>query len=135
VEVQFDRICRDNGIEHLLTRPATPTTTGKIERFHRTLRLEFDTRQVFRTLKLAQSALDEWVAYYNTTRPHQSLGDAIPANRFQRDAEPNREPRPTQVALAVCLVAVGIEGALNAASTTSALTTVMVAERSSEGSP
>jgi transposase InsO family protein len=43
VEVLFDRICRENGIEHLLPRPATPTTTGKIERFHRTLRLEFDT--------------------------------------------------------------------------------------------
>lgn len=95
VEVLFDRICRDNGIEHLLTRPATPTTTGKIERFHRTLRLEFDTRQVFRSLKLAQQALDEWVAYYNTARPHQSLGDATPASRFQLIAAPNREPRPT----------------------------------------
>jgi transposase InsO family protein len=96
VEVLFDRICRDNGIEHLLTRPATPTTTGKIERFHRTLRLEFDTRQVFRTLKLAQLALDEWVAYYNTDRPHQSLSDATPASRFQLVAEPSREPRPIQ---------------------------------------
>ena len=39
VEVLFDRICRENGVEHLLTRPRTPTTTGKIERFHRTLRV------------------------------------------------------------------------------------------------
>jgi hypothetical protein len=31
-----------------------PTTTGKIERFHRTLRIEFDTRQVFTNLKTAQ---------------------------------------------------------------------------------
>jgi transposase InsO family protein len=38
VEVLFDRICRENGIEHLLTAPRSPTTTGKIERFHRTLR-------------------------------------------------------------------------------------------------
>jgi transposase InsO family protein len=45
VEVLFDWFCRENGIEHLLTRPAAPTTTGKIERFHRTMRLEFDTRQ------------------------------------------------------------------------------------------
>ena len=35
VEVLFDRICRENGIEHLLTQPRSPTTTGKIERFHR----------------------------------------------------------------------------------------------------
>jgi len=34
-EVLFDKICRENGIEHLLTAPRSPTTTGKIERFHR----------------------------------------------------------------------------------------------------
>jgi transposase InsO family protein len=45
VEVLFDRICRENGIDHLLTQPRSPTTTGKIERFHRTLRAEFDTRR------------------------------------------------------------------------------------------
>ena len=45
VEVLFDAICRENGIEHLLTLPRSPTTTGKIERFHRTLRAEFDTRR------------------------------------------------------------------------------------------
>ena len=33
-EVLFDRICRDNGIVHRLTQPRSPTTTGKIERFH-----------------------------------------------------------------------------------------------------
>ena len=36
----FDRICRENGIVHRLTQPATPTTTGKVERFHQTLRRE-----------------------------------------------------------------------------------------------
>jgi transposase InsO family protein len=40
-EVLFDKICRENGITHRLTAPASPTTTGKIERFHRTLREEF----------------------------------------------------------------------------------------------
>ena len=94
VEVLFDRICREHGIEHLLTRPASPTTTGKIERFHRTLRLEFNTRQVFKTLKQAQQALDEWVVYYNSARPHQSLGDATPASRFQATSESLRGPRP-----------------------------------------
>src|SRR3954452_8376673 len=82
VEVLFDRICRENGVEHLLTQPRSPTTTGKVERFHRTLRTEFDTTQVFRTLTTAQAALDEWVSYYNTQRPHYSLGDATPDSRF-----------------------------------------------------
>ena len=97
VEVLFDRICRENGVDHLLTEPRSPTTTGKIERFHRTLRIEFDTRQVFRNLKTAQEALNEWVAYYNTQRPHQSLGDATPESRFRAgDGKVNRQltPRP-----------------------------------------
>jgi transposase InsO family protein len=82
VEVLFDRICRENGIEHLLTQPRSPTTTGKIERFHRTLRTEFDTTQVFRTINIAQQALDEWVADYNTSREHSSIGDVTPVTRF-----------------------------------------------------
>jgi hypothetical protein len=94
VEVLFDRICRENGVEHLLTRPASPTTTGKIERFHRTMRIEFNTRQVFRSLRIAQQAMDEWVAYYNTARPHQSLGDATPESRFRLTGQV-RGPRPT----------------------------------------
>jgi transposase InsO family protein len=83
VEVLFDRICRENGVDHILTEPRSPTTTGKIERFHKTLRVEFDTRQVFRNLKTAQEALDEWVTYYNTQRPHQALGDLTPESRFR----------------------------------------------------
>ncbi len=95
MEVLFDRICREDGVEHLLTQPRSPTTTGKIERFHRTMRLEFDTRRVFKTLKLAQAALDEWVVYYNSERPHQSLGDATPASRFQATDGLVRGPRPS----------------------------------------
>ena len=34
--VLFDRICHENGIRHLLTAPRSPTTTGKVERFHKT---------------------------------------------------------------------------------------------------
>jgi transposase InsO family protein len=81
-EVLFDKICRDNGIVHRLTAPASPTTTGKIERFHRTLRTEFLGGQIFSTQRVAQKELNAWVADYNTIRPHQSLGMATPAERF-----------------------------------------------------
>jgi transposase InsO family protein len=99
-EVLFDRICRENGIEHLLTAPRSPTTTGKIERFHRTLRAEFDTRRVFTSLKAAQQALDAWVVEYNTTRPHQSLGQQTPAERFYARADTAGEPAPRPIELA-----------------------------------
>lgn len=82
VEVLFDAICRRNGIEHLLTKPRSPTTTGKIERFHRSLRAEFLTGTVFDSLPDAQARLDAWVAAYNTDRPHQALDMATPAERY-----------------------------------------------------
>jgi transposase InsO family protein len=98
VEVLFDRICRENGIEHLLTAPRSPTTTGKIERFHRTLRAEFDTSRVFASLRAAQAALDEWVAYYNTERPHQALDGATPAERFHpADTPVDPSARPVEL--------------------------------------
>jgi len=81
-EVLFDRICRENGIDHLLTAPRRPTTTGKIERFHRTLRQEFLTGRTFDDLGSAQAELDGWVQSYNTERPHSALDMATPASRF-----------------------------------------------------
>jgi hypothetical protein len=85
-EVLFDRICRDNGIRHRLTQPRTPTTTGKIERFHGSLRRELLNDAVpFADLAAAQAAIDGWVSEYNTIRPHQALGMATPADRFSTD--------------------------------------------------
>jgi transposase InsO family protein len=82
--VMFDRICTDNGIRHLLTAPYSPTTTGKVERLHKTMRAEFFTRadRLFKAPAELQDALDAWVAEYNTARPHQSCGGRPPIERF-----------------------------------------------------
>jgi transposase InsO family protein len=85
-EVLFDKICRKNGITHRLTAPASPTTTGKIERFHGTLRRELlNDHSCFPSVAAAQAAIDAWVTEYNTGRPHQSLdgrSPVTPAERF-----------------------------------------------------
>ncbi|MDQ0775585.1 transposase InsO family protein [Streptomyces aurantiacus] len=82
-ETMFDRICRENGIIHRLTKPQSPTTTGKIERFHQTLRRELlDDSAPFTDLAAAQAAVDVWLEDYNRMRPHQSLDMAVPASRF-----------------------------------------------------
>ncbi len=82
-EVLFDRICRENGIAHRLTQPASPTTTGKVERFHQTLRRELlDDCGAFVSIEDAQAALDVWVDEYNSMRPHQALDMQSPADRF-----------------------------------------------------
>ena len=91
-EVLFDRICRENGITHRLTQPRSPTTTGKIERFHRTLRTEFRTDRTFKDLATAQAELDEWVTDYNKNRPHQAIGMVPPAQRFGQQASATVTP-------------------------------------------
>ena len=81
-EVLFDRICRENGVKHLLTAPSSPTTTGKVERFHKTIRREFLEGRTFASLEAAQAELDTWIAWYNTERPHQGIGMVPPDWRF-----------------------------------------------------
>ncbi|OBA94583.1 transposase, partial [Mycobacteriaceae bacterium 1482268.1] len=101
VEVLFDAICREHGIEHLLTQPRSPTTTGKIERFHRSLRAEFlSNRAPFPNLQVAQQALDEWVEDYNTSRPHQALKMDTPAQRFHAMTPPS--PPSNSATAATC---------------------------------
>jgi transposase InsO family protein len=84
-EVLFDRICAENGIRHLLTAPRSPTTTGKVERWHKTMRAEFlrDHDRRHATVEELQAAFDAWVGHYNTERPHQALGMRPPLERFQ----------------------------------------------------
>lgn len=82
-EVLFERICRENGIVARNTKPRSPTTTGKVERFHQTLQRELlDHVQVWPDLATAQAAIDAFRHEYNTNRPHQSLNMAFPADRF-----------------------------------------------------
>jgi Integrase core domain len=93
-EVLFDRICREHGITHRLTGIRCPTTTGKIERFHKTLRAELLTGRRFDSLTDAQQVLDAWVDDYNTQRPHQAIAMAVPARRFQPTAAAAPIPIP-----------------------------------------
>ncbi len=82
-EVLFGRICRENAIVHRLTQPRSPTTTGKIERFHQSLRRELlDDHPPFESVQAVQAAVDSWVTHYNCDRPHQGIDDAYPATRF-----------------------------------------------------
>jgi transposase InsO family protein len=82
-EVLFDRICRENGIRHLLTALRSPTTTGKVERFHKTLKKELLADRRFGSVEEAQKVIDSWVEDYNTERPHQGIGMVPPVRRFE----------------------------------------------------
>ncbi|MGP4009906.1 integrase core domain-containing protein [Streptomyces sp. 4N124] len=97
-EVLFERVCRENGITARRTKPRSPTTTGKIERFHRPLREEFlDQVAPFASQEAAQQAIDEWVAAYNHQRPHQSLDMAVPASSFRPNGPARTGPTPPPI--------------------------------------
>jgi len=85
--VLFDRLCHENGIRHLLTAPRSPTTTGKVERFHKTVRAELLAGRVFASIEEAQAELDAWVEHYNAERPHQGIGMTPPLRRFELAAQ------------------------------------------------
>ena len=71
------------GIRQLLIEPYSPTTTGKVERWHQTLQTPFlNDAGPFATITAAQAAVDAWHQEYNTNRPHQPLDMAAPAERF-----------------------------------------------------
>jgi len=82
--VLFERLCRERGITQRFTGVRSPTATGKIERFHKTVRAELLAGRVFADVAEAQAAVDAWVVEYNTRRPHQALGMRTPAERFGR---------------------------------------------------
>jgi transposase InsO family protein len=83
-EVLFERICRRNGIRQRLTKPFSPTTIGKVERWHQTLQTDFlNDAGPFESIEAAQAAVDAWRHEYNHDRPHQSLDMATPASRFR----------------------------------------------------
>jgi hypothetical protein len=88
-EVLFERVCREHGITAKLTRPYSPTTTGKVERWHQTLRRELlDVAGPFADLPSAQAAITAWVHTYNHARPHQALDMATPASLFRPGTQP-----------------------------------------------
>ena len=80
------------GSSHILTAPRSPTTTGKVERWHKTLRREFLDGQGLRLDRATpRPSSMRWVQHYNHERPHQSIGRVPPIERFQL-AEPRDKP-------------------------------------------
>jgi hypothetical protein len=80
------------GVEVWHSRPYHPQSRGKNERFHRTLKDEVFELRRFRDLADVQHAFDRWREVYNFERPHEALGQDVPASRYRpsRRAMPER---------------------------------------------
>jgi transposase InsO family protein len=82
------------GVELCHGRPCHPQTQGKEERFHRTLKLEVLRNREFHSLAQVQGEFDSWREVYNHQRPHDALGLAVPAARYQPSPRPFPESLP-----------------------------------------
>lgn len=76
------------GIEVWHGRVYHPQTQGKVERFHATLAAEVFAHRHLLDLAASQGAFDVFRRTYNHERPHQALGYAVPASRYQPSPRP-----------------------------------------------
>jgi transposase InsO family protein len=83
------------GVGVIHSRPYHPQSRGKNERFHRTLKAEVFAFQRFQDMAAVQRALDRWRDIYNLERPHEALGQEVPASRYRPSARamPERLPK------------------------------------------
>ena len=86
----FRALCQERGVRQRFTRPYTPRTNGKAERFIQTLVRRWAYRRPYRTSALRTAALNPWVRSYNHQRPHRSLDMKPPMQRLRE----TREQRP-----------------------------------------
>lgn len=78
----FAQACRQLNIRHLRTKPYTPQTNGKAERFIQTALREWAYATAFDTSEQRRAELPRWLHRYNWHRPHASLGGKPPISRL-----------------------------------------------------
>jgi transposase InsO family protein len=78
----FAKACRDLGLKHVRTRPYTPKTNGKAERFIQTALREWAYAIAYPTSDQRAAELPVWLHRYNWHRPHGSLKSKTPISRL-----------------------------------------------------
>ena len=78
----FAAACKDLKLKHIRTKPYTPKTNGKAERFIQTALREWAYAKAYETSDQRKSHLPEWTHMYNWHRPHGSLNSKPPISRL-----------------------------------------------------
>lgn len=86
VEVEFERSLGDLGVELINCGPYHPQTLGKLERFHKTLKLWLADEGPVEDMGHLQELLDGFRHHYNTQRPHQGIDNLTPIERYRHVA-------------------------------------------------
>ncbi len=78
----FAAACKDLKLKHIRTKPYTPKTNGKAERFIQTALREWAYARAYATSEQRKNHLPEWTHMYNWHRPHGSLNSKPPISRL-----------------------------------------------------
>jgi transposase InsO family protein len=79
----FQQLLRRRAIRHIRTRPYTPRTNGKVERFHQTLMREWAYALEYASSQARRQALPHWINHYNERRTHSALSNRPPRARVR----------------------------------------------------
>jgi transposase InsO family protein len=78
----FRRLCKRLRLKHIRTKPYTPKTNGKAERFIQTCLREWAYAQPYRHSRQRTHQLPCWLHRYNWHRPHAGIDDTTPISRL-----------------------------------------------------
>ena len=88
----FKEFIRISGMTHVKTSPYYPQSNGKIERWHKSLKIECIRPKTPLSLEDARRVVDEFVTHYNTVRLHAAIGYVTPKDMLEgRQAEIHAE--------------------------------------------
>ena len=83
----FRDACTDLGIKHIRTKPYTPKTNGKAERFIQTALREWAYAQAYPTSDRRAEELPTWLHQYNWHRPHGGIKSQTPISRLAQSED------------------------------------------------
>ena len=78
----FAAACKELGLKHIRTKPYTPKTNGKAERFIQTALREWAYARAYQTSQQRAQDLPKWTHMYNWHRPHGGIKDQTPISRL-----------------------------------------------------
>lgn len=87
VAKDFAKACKALGLKHIRTRPYTPKTNGKAERFIQTALREWAYARAYPSSESRKAHLPKWTHLYNWHRPHGALNSKTPISRLGIDPD------------------------------------------------
>jgi transposase InsO family protein len=83
----FTALCASEHVGQRFTKPYTPRTNDKTERFIQTLKRRWAYRRAYRTSALRAASLLPWLTHYNHQRPHRAIGKIPPIARLRASCQ------------------------------------------------